>query len=104
MLKGIIRPAIEVSLNLQIWRADEDSNPGMITDKLISDIYESDLVIADLSELNANVFYELGIRHAASRPAIHVAAEGTKLPFDNIGYRAITFDRSDWESIEGAKT
>jgi hypothetical protein len=103
LLKGIIRPSIEESLNLAIWRADEDNNPGMITDKVIGDIYESDLVVADLSELNPNVFYELGIRHAASKPTIHMASQGTKLPFDNLGHRAIFFDRSDWDSVEGAK-
>lgn len=103
LLKGIIRPAIEESLNLKIWRADEDHQPGMITDKVISDIYGSNLVIADLSELNPNVFYELGIRHSASLPTIHMAASGTKLPFDNLGHRVIFFDRSDWDDIENAK-
>lgn len=103
LLKGIIRPAIEESLNLTIWRADEDNSPGMITDKVIGDIYESDLVVADLSELNPNAFYELGIRHAASEPTIHMASQGTKLPFDNLGHRAIFFDRSDWDSVESAK-
>jgi hypothetical protein len=57
------------------------------------------LVIADLSELNVNAFYELGIRHSASKPAIHMAVDGTKLPFDNLGHRAIFFDRLDWDNI-----
>jgi hypothetical protein len=104
LLKGIIRPAIEEGLNLKIWRADEDHQPGMITDKVISDIYGSNLVIADLSELNPNVFYELGIRHSASLPTIHMASSATKLPFDNLGHRVIFFDRSDWDNIEDAKT
>src|SRR6187455_1594909 len=104
LLKGIIRPAIEESLNLKIWRADEDHQPGMITDKVIDDIYSSNLVVADLSELNPNVFYELGIRHSASLPTIHMAASGTKLPFDNLGHRVIFFDSSDWDDIENAKT
>ena len=75
----------------------------MITDKVISDIYGSDLIVADLSELNPNVFYELGIRHSASKPTIHMALSGTKLPFDNLGHRVIFFDRSDWDNIESAK-
>ncbi len=103
LLKGIIRPAIEASLQLKIWRADEDNSPGMITDKVIADIFQSDLVVSDLSELNPNAFYELGIRHAASKPTIHMATQGTKLPFDNLGYRAILFDKSDWDSIESSK-
>jgi hypothetical protein len=104
LLNGVIRPAIEDFLKLKLWRADEDNNPGMITDKLINDIYDCDLVIADLTELNPNAFYELGIRHAAAKPTIHIAAIGTKLPFDNIGHRAIFYDRTDWGSIETART
>ena len=104
LLKGIIRPATESFLNLKVWRADEDSQPGMITDKLINDLNDSDLVIADLSELNPNAFYELGIRHASAKPTIHMASEGTKLPFDNLGHRAIFFDKTDWQSIENAKS
>lgn len=104
LLKGIIRFSIQEALNLEIWRADEDSKPGMITDKLINDINDADLVIADLSELNANAFYELGIRHAAAKPSIHVASAGTKLPFDNMGHRVIFYEKSDWASIEEART
>ena len=103
LLNGIIKPAIESFLSIRVWRADEDNQPGMITDKLITDLFDSDLVIADLSELNPNAFYELGIRHAAEKPTIHMAATGTKLPFDNLGHRAIFFDRNDWHSIEAAR-
>jgi len=103
-LNGIIKPAIADFFNLTVWRADEDNQPGMITDKLINDLFDSDLVIADLSELNPNAFYELGIRHAAAKPTIHMAAAGTKLPFDNLGHRAIFFELNDWNSIEQAKT
>ncbi|WP_421851652.1 hypothetical protein [Oricola sp.] len=103
LLKGIIRPAVETELDLDIWRADEDSRPGMITDKVITDINDCDLVIADLSELNPNAFYELGIRHAAAKATVHLASTGTKLPFDNVGHSVIFFDKKDWASIEDAK-
>lgn len=103
LLNGIIRPAIEKELDLNLWRADEDNRPGMITDKVINDINDSDLVIADLSELNPNAFYELGIRHSVAKPTIHMAAIGTHLPFDNLGHRTIFFDKADWTSIETAK-
>jgi hypothetical protein len=104
LLKSIIKPAIIPFLNVKVWRADEDNQPGMITDKLINDLLESDLVIADLSEVNPNAFYELGIRHAAERPTIHMAAVGTKLPFDNSGHRTIFFDLTDYDSCENARS
>lgn len=103
LLNGIIRHAIGSYHNLKIWRADEDTLPGMITDKLINDLHDADIVVADLSELNPNAFYELGIRHATEKPTIHMATVGTKLPFDNLGHRTIFFDKSDWTSIEEAR-
>src|SRR5208282_5304540 len=52
----------------------------------------SEYAIADLTILNANVYYELGVRHAA-RPAttIMAMAEGTGLPFDITGLRALPY-------------
>jgi hypothetical protein len=83
-----------------VKRADEDADPGMIGDRVVSDIINADLVVADLTDLNPNVFYELGIRHSTEKPTIHVARAGTPLPFDNISHRTIFVDLTDWHSIE----
>ena len=63
-----------------VKRADEDSDPGMIGDRVVSDIINAELVVADLTDLNPNAFYELGIRHSTERPTIHIAKAGTALP------------------------
>ncbi|RYE46863.1 MAG: hypothetical protein EOP24_13115 [Hyphomicrobiales bacterium] len=84
-------------------RADLEQKSGMITDVIIQRVNDSDLVIADLTTLNPNVFYELGIRHAAQKPTIHIAARPTKLPFDNAGYSTILLDLQDWFSQSEAK-
>jgi hypothetical protein len=102
LLNAIIKPTVTL-LGYRVKRADEDPTPGMISDAVIIDLRDADLVIADLSELNANAFYELGIRHARMKPTIHVAVEGLRLPFDNAGYRALRFDLSDWASQERAR-
>lgn len=81
-----------------VSRADLESRPGMITDQVINSIVEADVCIVDLSFLNPNVFYELGVRHAVRKPTIHIADEGTDLPFDNVGHRVIFFDLTDWGS------
>jgi hypothetical protein len=73
----------------------------MITES--DDILGADLVVADLTGLNANTFHELGIRHAAIKPTIHIARSATLLPFDNVSHRAILVDPSDWSSIEEAR-
>jgi hypothetical protein len=61
------------------------------------------VVVADLTDLNANAFYELGIRHSTELPTIHIAAAGTILPFDNIAHRTIFVDLTDWFSTEQAR-
>src|ERR1700722_1445170 len=77
--------------------------PGMIGDRVVSDIINAQLVIADLTDLNANAFYELGIRHSTELPTIHLARTGTILPFDNVAHRTIFVDLTDWHSIEDAR-
>lgn len=84
----------------KVKRADEDADPGMIGDRVISDIIHAELVVADLTELNPNAFYELGIRHSTLKPTIHVAKSGTPLPFDNVAHRTIFIDLTEWQSIE----
>jgi hypothetical protein len=86
-----------------VKRADEDADPGMITDRMVSDIINAGLVVADLTDLNPNAFYELGIRHATGKPTIHVARAGTPLPFDTSAHRTIFVDLTDWHSIEQAR-
>ena len=72
----------------------------MIGDRVISDIIHAELVVADLTDLNPNAFYELGIRHSNEKPTIHIARRGTPLPFDNLAHRTIFIDLADWESIQ----
>ena len=55
---------------------------GAINKQIMNLIYESDLVIADLTDNNPNVMYELAVRHTLGSPCIIIAEEGTKLPFD----------------------
>jgi hypothetical protein len=104
LLHAVIKHVLEaVEFSFQVKRADEDTDPGMIGDRVILDLRDADLVVADLTDLNPNAFYELGIRHSTLKPTIHVAKAGTLLPFDNVSHRAIFVDLSDWRSIEEAR-
>ncbi len=105
MLHAVIKHVVEdKEFNFICKRADEDARPGMINDQIIYDIVNSDVVIADLSELNPNAFYELGIRHSTLKPTIHIASQPTKLPFDNAGHSTLFVDLSDWHSIISARS
>ncbi len=100
---AVLMPVFEPT-PYQLTRADLMGAPGIITNDVVNAIVNSDVCIADLTGLNANVFYELGIAHSAKRPTIHIASSSTTLPFDNLGYRAILFDPFDWHSQEGARS
>lgn len=99
---SVLLPAFSNS-PYSLLRADGISKPSIITNDIVSAILGSDICVADLTGLNPNVFYELGIAHTAKRPTIHLASTSTTLPFDNIGYRAIIFDPFDWDSQEEAR-
>lgn len=81
ILNYIVRPAAE-ELGLTAVRADEIARPGSITLQVIEHVLEAQAVVADLTEHNPNVFYELGIRHTARKPTVLIAEEGERLPFD----------------------
>lgn len=81
-------------------RADLIDTTSMISTNIFRNVEEADLAIADLTFLNPNVMYELGIRHAVEKPVIHIAQEGTALPFDTSGHMTLFFDVGDWHSLE----
>lgn len=66
----------------------------MITSQIIEHIIKSEIVVADLSLHNPNVFYELSLRHAQNKPTIHIIRECDKIPFDINTFRTITIDDS----------
>lgn len=86
----ILRPALQ-GLKYQIERADRIPEPGIITNQIVRLLATSELVIADLTDHNANVFYEMGIRHALKKSIVHVKLEGTPIPFDNVHMRAVDY-------------
>jgi hypothetical protein len=55
---------------------------GNILKEIIKDLINSHIVVAELTDLNANVFWELGVRQSFKHGLITIAEEGTKLPFD----------------------
>ena len=92
---AMIAPAIEAA-GLAVVRADEEKGAGFIHKLMYERILLSDFAIADLTILNANVYYELGIRHAA-RPETTVLtmALGSPLPFDVGPLRALPYALSE---------
>lgn len=102
VLKHIIKPAAELC-GYEAIRADEIDKPGLITSQVIQRVIDDPLVIADLSETNPNVFYELAIRHAIRKPLVQIIEKGQRIPFDVAGTRTVHVDHKDLDSVSSAK-
>jgi hypothetical protein len=64
-------------------RIDQDAlTAGPILQTIIRRLFDADLVVADLSESNPNIYYELGIVHALGTPLIAIARKSERIPFD----------------------
>jgi tetratricopeptide (TPR) repeat protein len=89
--RELIRPAIDAA-GLEPIRADEEMTGGIIHKPMFERLVMCEYAVADLTTANANVFYELGVRHAV-RPwsTVLVYAEGGRLPFDVAPLRAIPY-------------
>ncbi|MEL7022283.1 MAG: TRAFs-binding domain-containing protein [Pseudomonadota bacterium] len=89
--ENLIRPAI-VAAELEPVRADEEKVGGLIHKPMFERLVICEYAIADLTTANANVFYELGVRHA-TRPwtTIVVFASETRLPFDVAPLRGLPY-------------
>jgi len=80
---------------LEITRADDVAIPGTITSDILTRIMHSDVVVADVTFPNPNVFYELGLRHSCRIGTIIIRdKDGPKVPFDIAHLRHIEYENS----------
>lgn len=74
-----------------VKRADDIDSQRNILQDIVQAIYESDLIVADLTGNNPNVFYELGIAHAFRKPVILSTQSIEDVPFDLRPYRLLLY-------------
>ena len=87
-----IRPAIE-GAGLRPVRADEEKTGGIIHKPMFERLLLCEYAVADLTTANANVFYELGIRHTARpRTTQTIFARHQPIPFDVNFLRALPYE------------
>lgn len=90
LYNDIIKPVCR-EFNLDVKRADDIYNNGIIVHDIIKNIENSTVIIADITPINANVYYEVGYAHALNKNTILLAEETVKLPFDVSSYRVIFY-------------
>jgi len=87
----LIKPTLEMA-GFEAFRADEETTSGDILTDMFQELLLADLCIVDMSIDNANVFYELGIRHAfRKRGIVHIQAGRGYMPFDVFNVRTIPY-------------
>ena len=80
-----------VDHGFDVQRADDIESQQIILKDIVQLIYSSDLIVADLTDNNANVYYELGIAHAFEKPVILTTQNLDEVPFDLRPYRILVY-------------
>lgn len=88
--KYLISDALE-SAGYTVKRADDIKSQNNIIGDIVEGIVTSDLIVADLTGENPNVYYELGLAHALNKKVILLTQEIEELPFDLRSYRVISY-------------
>ena len=94
LFADVIEPVCD-ELGLRAYRADQTYLPGLVIADITKQIAESRVIIAEITPVNGNVYYEVGYADALGKPVILVADKSVaQLPFDVRPYRTIFYENS----------
>jgi hypothetical protein len=92
---AVIKDSIAVvDESFKVIRLDELRAAGSITDDTVAEIRKSTLCIADVTNANPNVMWEVGFATALGKPVVVISQETDKLPFDIKDVRTLRYNRS----------
>lgn len=93
-----LKPLIEEVPHIEASRVE--SLHGDILKQIITNLIVSPVVVADLTDFNPNVFWELGVRQSFKHNTITIAEEGIKLPFDVSSKATLFYSPNDHLKME----
>jgi hypothetical protein len=83
-----------------VFRIDEKAGPGVVFQDIQREIEQAEIVIAEITPANPNVFYELGYAHALGKPTILLARREAELPFDIRSFRVVFYNDTIGGKVE----
>ena len=98
IIENVLTPVLKDTY--EITAAHQIKEPGVITSQIVETIFDSDLIIADLTNINGNVMYELAIAHLKEKKVIIIANKDTIPPFDVSHNRIIFYEDNIYGSFE----
>lgn len=91
----VYKPAVEKAGLTPIRADNELFGTGKIIDQIWTGINSAKVLIAELTDRNPNVFYELGLAHALQKPVVLISSNEKDVPFDLHHIRVIYYDVTD---------
>ncbi|NPV91961.1 MAG: hypothetical protein HPY50_14440 [Firmicutes bacterium] len=82
------------NLGVEVVLANQKFGPGIVINDITKEIIESNIIIADITPDNPNVYYEVGYAHALKKDTILISEEGRKLPFDVSPFRTLFYENT----------
>ncbi len=93
LIQGAVQDLVARGLPMECVRADKIAKAGLIHEQMIQQIAEAEVAVVDLTTANANVYYELGVRHTIrDRVTVLLKRKGTRPPFNLAGMKSIEYD------------
>lgn len=87
---------------IECVRADQITKPGPIINQIFDEIHKADVVVAEISSKNPNVYYEVALAHCVEKPTVLLANKASlnQLPFDIRHNRVLTYTSGQYDELK----
>lgn len=106
VVKYLLKPVCD-KLNFELLRLDMLENTDIISEEMFEKLRNSDIVLADITEHQVNLFYQMAFRSALGLPIVHIREKGESLPFDIFDitvYEYVTNNLKEAANFQGILT
>jgi nucleoside 2-deoxyribosyltransferase len=89
----VIKPVVINECGYACSRGDEFLSNRIIMQEVWDMILAADVIIAELTDRNPNVFYELGLAHSMNKHVVLLTRSSNRIPFDVTQWRCVVYDK-----------